>query len=60
MPSQNDGTASPAIANTRTAWSIQVSLKSADSVPSGIAIRIARIVAMIATCSESSSRIAIS
>ena len=26
MPSQNDGTASPAIENTRIDWSIQVSL----------------------------------
>ncbi len=59
MPSQNDGTARPAIARTRMTWSI-VFLESADCVPSGIAIRTAIIVAMTATCSDSSSRIAIS
>ncbi len=60
MPSQNEGTASPAIENTRIDWSIQVSLKIAESVPSGSASRIARMVAMIATCSDSSSRMPIS
>src|SRR5512134_2282197 len=60
IPSQNEGTASPAIENTRIVWSIQVSLKIADRVPSGSASRTARMVAMTATWSESSSRMPIS
>ena len=60
IPSQNEGTARPAIENMRIDWSIQVSLKIADSVPSGSASRMARMVAMIATWSESSSRMPIS
>ena len=60
MPSQNDGTARPAIENTRMVWSIQVSLNIADSVPSGSASATARIVASTATSSDNSSRIAIS
>ena len=39
MPSQNDGTASPAIENMRMTWSIQVFFLTAESVPSGIAMQ---------------------
>src|SRR5574341_344181 len=60
IPSQNEGTASPAIENTRIDSSIQVSLKIAESVPSGSASSTASTVAMIATWSDSSRRMPIS
>ena len=46
MPSQKDGTASPAIEKVRTTRSIQVFCRKADIVPSGIAITTAMIVAI--------------
>ena len=52
IPSQNDGVAMPAIANTRTIWSIQLFCRSADMAPSGMAIRMAMTVAMTAISSD--------
>ena len=60
MPSQKDGVAMPAIATMRTTRSIQVFCFSAEMVPSGIAIRIAITVAMIAISSDTGRRVAIS
>ena len=59
MPSQNDGTASPAIENTRIDVVDPGVLEDAPRACRAAArCRTARIVAMIATCSESSRRIA--
>ncbi len=60
MPSQNDGVAMPAIANTRTTWSSPEFSLRAEIVPSGMAIRTAITVAMTATSSDTGSRTAIS
>ncbi len=56
MPSQNDGVAMPAMASTLTTWSSLVFSRSAEMVPSGMAIRTAITVAMIATSSDTGRR----
>ena len=60
MPSQNDGVAIPAMAATRTTWSIQLFCLSAEMVPSGMAMRIATTVAIVAISSEIGRRATIS
>ncbi len=60
MPSQKAGVAIPAIEKVRTTRSIQVFCFNAEIVPSGMAMVIAMIVAMVATSSETGKRVAIS